>query len=57
MVFVHYTKFTRTIGQNQSHVFLLPGKNESFECGIDNNARKTCIIRSKCLQILHKAIK
>ena len=24
--------------------------------GIDNNARKTCIIPSKCLQTLHKAM-
>ena len=30
---------------------------ESFECSIDYGARKTCIVHSKCLQILHKAMK
>ena len=47
MIFVHCTKSTHAIGQNQSRAFLLSGNNESFECSIDNNARKTCIIHQK----------
>ena len=38
MIFIHCTKSTHAIGQNQSLVFLSPG-NEFFECSIDNNAR------------------
>ena len=32
MIFVHRSKHTHAIGQNQSRVFWLPGNNESFEC-------------------------
>ena len=57
MIFLHYTKSTKAIGQNQPRVFLLHDNNESFECSFDNNAQKTRIIHSKYLQILHKAKK
>ena len=40
MIFAHCTKFTHTISQNESRAFFLVG-NETVECSIDNNARKT----------------
>ena len=56
MMLVHCSKFTLTIGQNQSHVFWLSGKNDPFEAlfyKTDENG-KTCVILLRWLQILRK---
>ena len=54
MIFVRCSKSTHAIGQNQSLVFWLSGNNESFECSIDKNARKACIVHPKWLQLFYK---
>ena len=56
MIFVHCSKSAHAIGQNRSRVFLLPGNNESFECVIDNNAWKVCIIENGQEQNVKKTL-
>ena len=46
MIFVHCSESADAIGQNQSRLLWLPGNNESFECSIDNNARKALFIQN-----------
>ena len=45
MIFVHCSKSTPAIGQNRSHVFWLPGNNESFECVITIMHEKCAVLK------------
>ena len=45
MIFVHYSKCAHAIGQNRSHVFWLPGNNESFECVVTTTHEKCAVLK------------
>ena len=45
MIFDHCSKSTHAIGQNRSHVFWLPGNNESFECVITIMHEKCAVLK------------
>ena len=45
MIFVHCSKSAHAIGQNRSHVFWLPGNNESLECVITIKHEKCALLK------------